>query len=82
MRLGDAEAGRRRSDGSSATRVDTSDEDDEQALGLEGDDDDPNIVTWYGPGESSTNHDGDLQCDLLIRHNTYCSSPQTTPRTL
>jgi len=52
VRLGQPEAGRRRSDGSSATRVDTSDEDEEQALGLKDDDDNPNIVTWYGPGES------------------------------
>jgi hypothetical protein len=52
VRIGDVEAGRRRSDGSSATRVNSNEEDEEQALGLEGDDDDPNIVTWYGPSKS------------------------------
>lgn len=48
----DPEAGRRRSDGSDVTRVD-SELRAEQELGLEDDDDDPNIVTWYGPGMST-----------------------------
>jgi hypothetical protein len=54
--LGDVEAnGRRLSTSSSATRVPTSDDEEIDRLGLD-EDEDPNIVTWYGPSEFLSAH--------------------------
>ena len=86
VRIGDVEAGRRRSDGSSATRVNSNEEDEEQALGLEGDDDDPNIVTWYGPNDPENPQNWSMIkklhvtfCICLITIAVYMGSSIVTP---
>jgi hypothetical protein len=50
VRIGDVERGRRLSDSSNTTRVNSDRNLHDEGLGLS-DDEDPNIVTWYGPGE-------------------------------